>query len=352
MAGSKALTVRARALYGHLTDEKQRTFLIESRGIQEFFERCEKILDLPEHVNGRSLIDFEIAVQKREREDERSLRHFMDFKERNFFDAFLLYDEIEDLKLYLRLLLHTDRSGAFEFLKKSELARAMEWEIPADAPASKFIEKLTDRPYYRVFVPYAGQKDAELLDKLEYIEINLDRWYYSNLMRNARALPRSVQESMKRMIATSIDLDNILRIQQIREKDTPSASNALLLTTGGRRLRYDVAVSLIEGDKRRFADWIQNSAYWELAGEDEPVDYRYLLKRRRFEAREMRRLLRISEGIPAAVACRHLLRVDRNDLIRIAEGVELGLKPDEIRDYLVYTETGEEIRRKEARHGG
>ena len=140
-------------------------------------------------------------------EFEKLLSFFTDsYKE--FFKGVIMRYEIEDLKMYIRVLQRgEDKSKISKGTLVSKSYHTIDFEtLNNSATLSELIEKLKGTIYYKSLSPFKLEEGTKILF---YMEMNLDRLYFENLFQKAKSLSSEDEELVLKSLGRNIDMLNI-----------------------------------------------------------------------------------------------------------------------------------------------
>lgn len=263
---------------------------------------------------------------------EKIIRYFSkEYKE--FYKAMLLRYEIEDLKLYLRAIERKDylpdvacffgNHNSFKCKKLKNITNVDE-----------FIESLRGTIYYDVLVPYKDADDSRILF---YMEMNLDRLYFTEIMAKSQKLNKSVRIAIEKTLGENIDLLNIEWIYRgIRFYNLFPEELINYLLPYGMKFKYKDLKKMCYSDIYELKDIILNTKYSFLFDTEKDVDlymerrierYLYYKFKETFKKGNLNLLI--------TIAYIHLLEFEIRDIISILEAKRYGLTLQETSDYLV-----------------
>ncbi len=311
-AGKAALQAKVHGLYGKLRFSEPAKYMLK----------------------GGSLADFEMAIREKGRDRCQSLRHFMDKKEKDFFDSYRMEDELQALRIYLGLLLQTDRTDLISFVDLSPYKEVLKLSTDRYIETGKYLKTLEGRPYYRIIEPYTQLKDEDLSKREFYLSVNLEKWYFQNLSRQLKAMPK--EKDLKRFISEEIDWANIqwiYRARRYRELDLLTVST--LTIEGGREFNRDSLKEACRLSPEEVLNIFLDSRYGDSVLGKDPVGF-FDIGRQRYMAQRAKKLIyEKSSPLAKAIAYLILSEAQISDLCRLAEARSLNLADKDLVNYLI-----------------
>lgn len=328
------MEAKVQGLYGKLRFSQSAKYLLNG-GSKVYRDRVlkEEGITAPK-LNLESLADFEMALKDKGEERCRSLRHFMDKRERDFFDSYRMEDELQALRIYLGLLLQTDRTDLISFVDLSTYRDVLKFSTDRNIEAAKYLMSLEDRPYFRIIEPYTKLRDEELSKREFYLSVNLEKWYFRNLIQQLKAMPK--EKDLKRFISEEIDWANIqwiYRAGRYRKLDLLTVST--LTIEGGREFSHERLKKACRLSPDELLKEFLNSSYGKVISDKDPVGF-FDTGRQRYMAQRAKKLIyQRSSPLSKAIAFLVLSEARISDLCRMAEAGSLGMKDKDLVNYLI-----------------
>ena len=280
---------------------------------------------------------LEILVRKYVVGQIQKLVHYFTGEYRRFFRLMLLRYEIEDLKIYLRM------AAAGEDLSKAGELTVL-WDRPTGFNREGFsrvknirdlVESLKDTVYYSLLKPYLDEKPGQMIF---YMEMALDRMYFSLLGRQVQRLDPGDREAVGEFLGKNADLLNLQWIYRgLRFYRLPPEVllNYTLSMGYGFRFKKLKALCYSEGEKQ-LVDKMIHSRYGFLFDNEDTLDifmerrierYLYFLLRK-YKRREGMNIITSTVYI-------HLLEFEARDISSVIESVRYRLGPDKAKGFLI-----------------
>lgn len=271
---------------------------------------------------------------------EKIVKYFSDDYEK-LFKALMFRYETEDLKLYLRALARgedLEKSVRISVVRSAYYSFSYE-KIKTAKSLEDFIEKLKGTKFYDVLYPYRHEVYTKLLF---YMEMNLDRLYFSYLSEAAQKLSKGDREIFNELLGENIDLLNIEWIYRGLKFYNLLPEELINYTLpNGRYLTYRDLKDLCYGDVDHLKEVVSGTKYKELVNEDRDIDlYMEIRIQRHLYDKFKNAFTKGKLDISISIAYIHLLEFEIRDIISILEAKKYGLSYYETKDYLVRTIKG------------
>lgn len=260
----------------------------------------------------------------------KSLEPFVHRSSKEFYENLIKKYTIEDIKRMLRAIIHSQTTGQLveDFYTGSSFGNTIEGDnLP------NFLKELEKAGYGRNLSQYSGQNPSSVFF---YLEMTLDRNYYSALLESAQDLSKVDREIATSLIGTEIDLLNLTYILRgLETYNMYPAEIATFLIEGGNKYSYQKLLDLLQLSLSQFKEFLENSAYKELF--DRNIEYSLLNQEiNSYLFREGRRAFRNSGfTIGKLVGFWYLLNFKSKNISTLIEGKRLGFSPDLIKTYLI-----------------
>nr|WP_072514977.1 V-type ATPase subunit [Ndongobacter massiliensis] len=332
-AKDAALEAKVRGLYGELRFSDARARLATAPKAAPWGP----ILEAEGISSGkkiRSLADFEMALRAHGQERLLSLRCFMERDARDFYDAYLMEEEIAALRIYLGLLLQTDRSDLLRFVEQSPYREVLQFSTDLDSAVGAYLQSLSARPYFRILSPYIQETDEALRGREFYLSVNLEKWYFQNLQKKLKN--RKKEAELGLFLAEQVDWANVQWIYRARcYRDLDALSIQTLTMPGGRVFSEESLRRLSTLSPEAIAAEFRVSRYGGgLVGQD-PMAFFDIARQRYFTARARRMLYGNGSALSKAIAYTVVSEAERVDLCRMAEAASLQVPIAERNRYLI-----------------
>lgn len=159
-------------------------------------------------INSNTIQEVEVQLIRFILGEFEKLSSFFTDTYKTFFKSLLMRYEIEDLKIYLRVLQRgEDRDKITKGTVVSSNYHTLDFDILNTATnLSELVEMLKGTIYYKSLNPYKFEEGTKILF---YMEMNLDRLYFNNLKEKAKGLSPEDQLIFIKTLGRNIDLLNI-----------------------------------------------------------------------------------------------------------------------------------------------
>jgi V/A-type H+-transporting ATPase subunit C len=255
---------------------------------------------------------------------------------KRLFRNILLRFEIEDLKLYLRVL---GRKENLSKIKKVTLLEEYYSSLdPRKLSKSKnleeFIANLKGTIYYDVLKPYEKEEHRKILF---YMEMNLDRLYFNLLNTQSLKLNKKDYLLFREILGENIDLLNIEWIYRGIKFYNLSPEELINYTlANGYEFSYERIKEMCYSKEDRIREIVLSTRYSFLFDTEKDVD---LYMERRIERYLYYQFLNAFKkgklDITLSIAYIHLLEYEIRDIISILEAKRYDLSFGETKEYLV-----------------
>ncbi|MBK5252126.1 MAG: V-type ATPase subunit [Peptostreptococcaceae bacterium] len=250
---------------------------------------------------------------------------------RAFFKTLMMRYEVENIKLYLRAFSRNeDISLLKHHIAYSNVYSSIDYAMVGKASDMReFIDSLRDTKYYSQLEGYMDEEPSKMLF---YMEMVLDRTYFSDLHESILKLEAEDREKILRLYGINVDLLNIQWIYRGR-KFFGIASEELFNFTlnNGRRYNFEKLKALCYMDLEKYKKLISEGDYkFMFDGEEylmEVAMERHLFNITEYAAGKER----MSIVIPVVYIMK--IEYEMRDLITIYEGIRYGYEG--IEDFLV-----------------
>ena len=336
MASDEALVTKLRGRFGDFLDAAQLDEILEEPDTDGELNQIRKIL-------GQATESFddvgaaERVIEKWFRMKSRELLHFLGEKERRFYETYLVSGEMIELRRFLQLLQRGERAEQLPFVFHCVYTERLHLPLDESITIEEYLATLSDLPYFRVLEPFlASGVSAETMD-LNVLNINMDRWYFHQLLRETRAMNRSTARELKDLIGMRIDLRNIQWIYHVKQFE-PSQNDYLpvQMVEGGKYVIGETLQRLIGNDLSALVDWLRTSHYKALPEQD-GTEMPYMpitIQRILFDhCRHVFR--RTTNGLVATICFTIMLSARVAEVRRVLEAKNLGMSKEQILPYLV-----------------
>ena len=269
------------------------------------------------------------------------LTHYMTDDYKKFVKGFLYEYEISDIKKILRVL---QKKEGYDTLASKLLImnKGKNLDIDSDMDIPTFIKTLKNTRYYRVLQSYQNEENDVVLF---YMEMNLDKLYYSTIVNASKGFSEEDKKAVKELLGRKIDLLNITWIYRgLKYYKLLPEELINFCVLGGCKFKYD--------DLKKFC-YVESIE--ELENEIKKTDYAFLFDSDNtdiyMDRRTNRYLYYIAKkefsrstfNIGKFLSYVFLLDFEVKDISAIMETTRFNISFEETRKYLVRSYKGSEI---------
>ncbi|MGO1580780.1 MAG: V-type ATPase subunit [Peptoniphilaceae bacterium] len=136
------------------------------------------------------------------------IKHYLVDDYKKFLNSLLTEMEISEIKKILRTLQRKEGINDLDGDKLSLGSNSI-FQVDSETTIPTFIEKLKKTKYYRVLKPYQDEKNDVILF---YLEMNLDKLFYSELINISKSFNKENQKAVSNLLGRRIDLLNLIWI--------------------------------------------------------------------------------------------------------------------------------------------
>lgn len=206
-----AVNAKVDHMYGQFLSDGQLLALAKMNGYKASLDASNKLgIYGPFDLNG-DIYQLEWALNGIQLEKERKLQYFLQGPYKRFLKTYALSHKYEEIKLVLRAL----RAGkGIESLPMKELALDHKTIPLKNESIAQFVDRLKGTRYYESLRAYQNE-DQEVI--LFYMEMNLDKFYYQDLLREVRDFSKEDRAWFKDTFGRKIDLYNLLWITRAKK---------------------------------------------------------------------------------------------------------------------------------------
>ena len=199
-----AVNAKIDYLYGQFLRDADVYMLARKQNVEDVIRSVNDYAFLDAFDAFEDVYDAQEVLDAYGREQVHKLTHFLRGPEKAFMTAYLRNEEMGRLKMVLRSLrFHKDvRDLAF-----NQLDLGREQIQVKNESIAQFIERLKKTKYYRILKPYQNEEEDVILF---YMEMNLDKLYYQDLVAAAKALEKEDGQRFQEIFGRKIDLLNII----------------------------------------------------------------------------------------------------------------------------------------------
>lgn len=306
--------------------------LIEQDTVKDQYDYLLRLGKIKEISGNEQVYEFENALDDNMVQNERKLKYYLTGIYKKFYESLLEYYLIEDIKTLARVIVrreYTDRlNDNLIALKDTKFSR-----INSSTTLSDFIEML-DEPYRSIVDRYKEENRHRILF---FIEMNLDRYYYSNIMKLSQELSKEDHKIVLDYYGEKIDLLNlewIYRAMKYYEINSEIIFNFTIM--GGKYLQIDELKKISYMDFEDLIQFISKSNYSFLVNTENDVDlymdrrvYRYLY----FKALDLVHTNKYN--ISKLIGIGELLEFEKFDIEKVIETKRFKMDEETSKSYLI-----------------
>jgi V/A-type H+-transporting ATPase subunit C len=203
----------------------------------------------------------------------------------------------------------------------------------------EFIENLKGTKFYDVLYPYRHENYQKLLF---YMEMNLDRLYFTELSEKAQDLAKVDRDIFNEFLGENIDLLNIEWIYRgIKFYNLVPEELINYTLPNGLVLDYKELKKLCYGTVEDLKKYVTNTKYRELVNEEKDLDLFMEIRIQRHLYSKFKNTFKKGKlDLSISLAYLHLLEFEIRDIISILEAKKYGLSYYDTKEYLVRTIKG------------
>lgn len=284
--------------------------------------------------------DVEIALHKYNVLALEKIFPMLEDPYKTFIKRYMLKYEIEDLKLIIEKV--TGKTNAVNIsgnLISSPVVTKIDFQdLLNQDTLKKVFDKIKDTKYHRLLEPYMENVQDEKFNF--YIEMVLDRYYYSQLLKASKKLSEKDSKDAIDLIRQNIDLFNLEWVYRATKYYDMSKEEILnFVLDNGLKLNYDKLKDLIYSTElSKFKDYFANTEYKFLFSHDYDID---LYMQRRIERFMYYKTLNLYKksilDFGKILAYILFVEFEIKDLMSIIESKRYKLPSKEISKYLIRT---------------
>ena len=333
-----AVSTKIRYISGRQLKDKDYLWMLSAKDVQSVFEYLKAIPrfeGLFENVDKDhlSILTLEVLLKKDMLKQYEKIKCFFHDKEEKILMLLLKRYEVEDIKIILRaLFLEKDiNSWDFKFIN-SKIYSYLDYKQLLSANSLEgFIESLKGSPYYNVLKIYLSEDRKR---QLFYMEMNLDRLYFTMLLETMKNLSKS-EKGIYEALCINIDFLNFQWIYRGKKYYTLSSEELLNYTLPeGAYMDFEkLKILCYKKDPVDIYQWMENTPYRSVFKEGE----RHMEKNmHRYLFHYFKKINRQSQmNWINVITFIHEIEYEMKDLLTLIEGKSYDLSSEEIKTYLV-----------------
>lgn len=281
--------------------------------------------------------DVELALIKNNIRTIMKLLHYLGGGYKSFLKAYLKRYEIEDIKLAIESVTGRTRITDLEnhILSNKAFTNVDMAVLFRQDTLPQVLSHLEGTDYHRLLIPYAAQVDSKFSF---YVEMVLDRYYFSQLLKAMKELPEKDAAEAKELLQRNVDLYNLEWIYRARKFYDISKEEMLNFTLdGGKKFPYRALEALIyQQNFEGMIDELQKTEYGFLFNHDWDVNLymeRRIERYMYYKSKSLYRRSNLDFGKVFAYMLLHEYEV--KDITSIIECKRYRLPAAEIAKYLI-----------------
>ncbi|MDQ0508517.1 V-type ATP synthase subunit C [Aedoeadaptatus ivorii] len=324
-----AVNTKAVAVYARYLKAEIPLKLLEAGNLKDAVKILEESWGLS-LGDSPDLLQINVEMEKKVYEALSNFVYYLQGESRKFYEALLLRYELRDLKRIFRAVYHHEN---IDMVRNSMLAFDASL-LPADEEISgeHLFEILSHTQYGRMLSVY---KDVPGDRILFYIEMELDRAYYENLLKEAEKLKGADKKVALALLNRHVDLLNILYIYRGKKTyDILSTEMANFVIRGGNIPRHKLQDWVYADDVAALVEAVGHSSFsflFKKGREDHMTD---IYSSRDLSEVYREHFLHAGQTIAKVLAISVLLEFAVRDVSTVLEGLRLGFGKQVIRNLL------------------
>lgn len=332
-----AVNTKIRVLSSKLLSNSEFVDLIQCDSVQSQINYLkEKTIYRDVLTNSNTIQEVEVQLIRYILAQFEKLLSFFTDSYRDFFKAVLMRYEIEDLKIYLRVIQRgEDRDKISKGTVVNSSYHTIDFELLNTATnLNELIEMLKGSVYYKSLSPYKLEEGTKILF---YMEMNLDRLYFSNLKEKAKSLSSEDRALFLKTLGRNIDMLNIQWIYRgIKYYKLIPEELINYTLPNGSVFNYEKIKEMCYSSEEGLKNIVLDTKYKFLFDSSHDIDL--FMERRigRYLYFEFLKDFRKAKlDISLVMSFIHLLEYEVSDIISILESKRYDLDLDETKEYLL-----------------
>lgn len=270
------------------------------------------------------IYEIEAFLENYRRGQIKKLQGFLPGKYTDFLKAYLERENVEKIVKILRSL-RMNKEPRVENLVIAGKSISFKEES-----FESFIENLKDTSYYEYLKNYKSSRDE---DALFSIEMNLDKFYYRNLVDSIKSLPKRDIDEFKKIFGVRIDLLNIIWIYRAKKYYNISPEEIFNFTIFGGNYTSEKLLHLSYLEEEEFEEEIKKSKYSVLFADGRVIRTGRTSKKLMYSIANKN--FRRTDGIGKFMSFLVLLDSELANIDRILEATRFGLSKEEKLKYMI-----------------
>lgn len=270
------------------------------------------------------IYEIEAFLENYRRGQIKKLQGFLPGKYTDFLKAYLEKENVEKIVKILRSLRMNKEPRVENLIIAGKSISFKEESFES------FIENLKDTSYYEYLKNYKSSKDE---DALFSIEMNLDKFYYRNLVDSIKSLPKKDIDEFKKIFGVRIDLLNIIWIYRAKKYYNISPEEIFNFTIFGGNYTSEKLLHLSYLEEEEFEEEIKKSRYSVLFADGRVIRTGRTSKKLMYSIANKN--FRRTDGIGKFMSFLVLLDSELANIDRILEATRFGLSKEEKLKYMI-----------------
>ena len=332
-----AVNTKIRVLSSNLLKDKQFIELIQCHSLEDQIKYLnEETIYGNDLANASSIQEVEVNLVRHVLSEFEKLFWFFTDTYKDFFKAILIRYEIEDLKKYIRAIQRgEDREQIPGSALVSRTYHTIDFKrLNTTTSLNELVDMLKGTIYYKALNPYKLEKGSKILF---YMEMNLDKLYFSNLENKAKGLSPEDQAIFKTTFGRNIDLLNVEWIYRGRKYYKLIPEELINYTlTNGMVFNYKNIKEMCYSTEDQLKQKVLGTKYKFLFDSGHDIDL--FMERRigRYLYYEFLKDFRKSKmDISLFISYIHLLEYEIRDIISILEAKRYDINLEETKEYML-----------------
>lgn len=344
-----AVCTKLRALKNGLVSPQNYEDLLKLENFEQILEYVEENTSFTKFLKSKPLdvsdmIHFERALEEFELAEYKKINFFLKSPYKELLRAIFVRTEVENIKKVLRKLYRIEHAKEIEdSIIELPIKSTLNYDklLNASSP-SELRDILRKTPYGKILEIHKSDDKRSIMFGLE---IDLDKYYFRNLISTCKKLKSSEKTMMLDLIGKNLDVQNIQTLFRLfRVFDVSKQARFNYLKSGGHSLGLRKLKELAYlNNLDEFKKAISKTKYsFLLSGETEHEIAKNLnLKALRYIYSEHKKKVLGNEiSLASIMLYIHEIEYTTLDLYSIIEAKKYKLKPEEIRKILILAQKG------------
>lgn len=328
-----ASNAKSKAILGRLLKDEDYLEILKLENIEEVIEYLKRHTHYSKVIldTGMSIEDYEVVIKKYFFNTYEKLYHFYIDAYRNFFKAMFCRYEVENLKLFIRVLSRNEPlSNLRAALIYSDLYSNLDYDqLEKAVSIQELLEMIQDTIYYAPLVIFLEEDSERMIFQMEMV---LDRCYFNQLKSAIESLKREDRQLMLELLGINIDILNVQWIYRGRQFFDISSEELFNFTLeGGRKYDYKAMKDLCYMDLEAFRSYILAGDYSDIFQDREYMMERAMERHLFYRLDDYIKSTKLSIVLPVVLLFK--FEYEMRDLFTIMEGKKYRF--ENIKDLLI-----------------